>query len=61
MAGTFFYGAADYEYDGCQNGGICWLMNMVGSPFVFEPEAGSYSVVFSLIRGIVDQDRTSTL
>ena len=43
FTGTFSCGGAAYEYDGCRNCGLCRLMNSEGSPFVFEPKAGSYS------------------
>ena len=43
FTGTFSYGGAAYEYDGCRNSGLCRLMNSEDSPFVFEPKAGSYS------------------
>ena len=39
FTGTFFYDGAGYEYDGCQNGGICRLMNMVGSSVVFKSKS----------------------
>lgn len=40
FTGTFFFDGAGKDY-GCQKGSICGLMNMVGSPFVFETKAGS--------------------